>query len=90
MVLDIQTVHDHILKNTAVQNVNKPFVYITDLASTLIILSLKFHTTIKQTFAAFLILSLSLTANNFDTSFSSNEASLLRAILCLSTTVYKI
>ena len=30
MVLDIQTVH-HILKNTAVQNVNKPFVYITDL-----------------------------------------------------------
>jgi hypothetical protein len=36
MVLDIQTVH-HILKNTAVQNVNKPFVYITDLTSTLII-----------------------------------------------------
>ena len=35
MVLDIQTVH-HILKNTAVQNVNKPFVYITDLTSTLI------------------------------------------------------
>jgi hypothetical protein len=34
MVLDIQTVH-HILKNTAVQNVNKPFVYITDLTSTL-------------------------------------------------------
>jgi hypothetical protein len=34
MVLDIQTVHD-ILKNTAVQNVNKPFVYITDLTSTL-------------------------------------------------------
>jgi hypothetical protein len=33
-VLDIQTVH-HILKNTAVQNVNKPFVYITDLTSTL-------------------------------------------------------
>jgi hypothetical protein len=31
---DIQTVH-HILKNTAVQNVNKPFVYITDLTSTL-------------------------------------------------------
>jgi hypothetical protein len=29
MVLDIQTVH-HILKNTAVQNVNKPFVYITE------------------------------------------------------------
>jgi hypothetical protein len=38
-VLDIhrQTVH-HILKNTAVQNVNKPFVYITDLTSTLNIL----------------------------------------------------
>jgi hypothetical protein len=35
MVLDIQTVH-HILKTTAVQNVNKPFVYITDLTSTLI------------------------------------------------------
>jgi hypothetical protein len=35
MVLDIQTVH-HILKNTAVQNVNKPFVYITDLTYTLI------------------------------------------------------
>jgi hypothetical protein len=34
MVLDIQIVH-HILKNTAVQNVNKPFVYITDLTSTL-------------------------------------------------------
>jgi hypothetical protein len=34
MVLDIQTVH-HILKNTAVQNVNKPFVYIMDLTSTL-------------------------------------------------------
>jgi hypothetical protein len=34
MVLNIQTVH-HILKNTAVQNVNKPFVYITDLTSTL-------------------------------------------------------
>jgi hypothetical protein len=34
MVLDIQTVH-HILKNTAVQYVNKPFVYITDLTSTL-------------------------------------------------------
>jgi hypothetical protein len=34
MVLDIQTVH-HILKNTAVQNVNKPFVYITDFTSTL-------------------------------------------------------
>jgi hypothetical protein len=34
IVLDIQTVH-HILKNTAVQNVNKPFVYITDLTSTL-------------------------------------------------------
>ena len=34
MVLDIQTVHD-ILKNTVVQNVNKPFVYITDLTSTL-------------------------------------------------------
>jgi hypothetical protein len=34
MVLDIQTVH-HILKNTAVQNANKPFVYITDLTSTL-------------------------------------------------------
>ena len=33
-MLDIQTVH-HILKNTAVQNVNKPFVYITDLTSTL-------------------------------------------------------
>ena len=37
MVLDIQTVH-HILKNTAVQNVNKPFVYITDLTSPLSIL----------------------------------------------------
>ena len=35
MVLDIQTVQ-HILKNTTVQNaVNKPFVYITDLTSTL-------------------------------------------------------
>jgi hypothetical protein len=34
MVLNIQTVH-HILKNTAVQNVNKPFVYITDLTSPL-------------------------------------------------------
>jgi hypothetical protein len=34
MVLDIQTVH-HILKNTAVQSVNKPLVYITDLTSTL-------------------------------------------------------
>jgi hypothetical protein len=33
-VLDIQTVH-YILKNTTVQNVNKPFVYITDLTSTL-------------------------------------------------------
>jgi hypothetical protein len=33
MVLDIQIVH-HILKNTAVQNVNM-FVYITDLTSTL-------------------------------------------------------
>ena len=33
-MLDIQTVH-YILKNTAVQNVNKPFVYITDLTSTL-------------------------------------------------------
>ena len=33
MVLDIETVH-HILKNTA--NVNKPFVYITDLTSPLI------------------------------------------------------
>jgi hypothetical protein len=32
MLLDIQTVH-HILKNTAVQNVNKPFVYITDLTA---------------------------------------------------------
>jgi hypothetical protein len=31
--VDIQTVH-HILKNTAVQNVNKPFDYITDLTST--------------------------------------------------------
>jgi hypothetical protein len=40
MVLDIQTVH-HILKNTAVQNVNKPFVYITDLTSTLSILVIK-------------------------------------------------
>jgi hypothetical protein len=39
MVLDIQTVH-HILKNTAVQNVNKPFVYITDLTSTLNIVNL--------------------------------------------------
>ena len=37
MVLDIQIVH-HILKNTAVQNVNKPFVYITDLTSTLILI----------------------------------------------------
>ena len=36
MVLDIQTVH-HILQNTAVQNVNKPFVYITDWTSTLIL-----------------------------------------------------
>jgi hypothetical protein len=35
-VLDILTVH-HILKNTAVQDVNKPFVYITDLTSTLIV-----------------------------------------------------
>jgi hypothetical protein len=36
MVLDIQTVGlHHILKNIAVQNVNKPFVYITDLTSTL-------------------------------------------------------
>ena len=35
MVLDIQTVH-HILKNTADQNVNKPFVYITDLMTPLI------------------------------------------------------
>ena len=35
MVLDIQTVHQ-ILINTAVQNVNKPFVYITDLTSPLI------------------------------------------------------
>jgi hypothetical protein len=34
MVLEFQTRH-HILKNTAVQNVNKPFVYITDLISTL-------------------------------------------------------
>jgi hypothetical protein len=34
MVLDIQIVH-HILKNTAVQNVNKPFFYIMDLTSTL-------------------------------------------------------
>jgi hypothetical protein len=34
MVLNIQTVH-HILKNTAVQNVNKQFVYITDLTSPL-------------------------------------------------------
>ena len=41
MVLDIQTVH-HILKNTAVQNVNKPFVYITDLTSTLTINTLFF------------------------------------------------
>ena len=32
-MLDIQTVY-HILKNTAVQNVNKPFDYITDLTST--------------------------------------------------------
>jgi hypothetical protein len=31
MVLDIQTVS----KNTAAQNVNKPFVYITNLNSTL-------------------------------------------------------
>jgi hypothetical protein len=38
--IDIQTVH-HILKNTAVQNVNKPFVYITDLTSTLKILIYK-------------------------------------------------
>jgi hypothetical protein len=36
MVLDIQTVYSsYILKNTAVQNVNRPFVYITDLTSTL-------------------------------------------------------
>jgi hypothetical protein len=41
MVLDIQTVH-HILKNTAVQNVNKPFVYITDLASTLTYIAVVF------------------------------------------------
>ena len=34
MVLDIQTVH-HILKKYSSQNVNKPFVYITDLTSTL-------------------------------------------------------
>ena len=40
-MLDIQTVH-HILKNTAVQNVNKPFVYITDLTSTLTINTLFF------------------------------------------------
>jgi hypothetical protein len=51
MVLDIQTVH-HILKNTAVQNVNKPFVYITDLTSTLIntaytVVSLRMHNKIK-------------------------------------------
>jgi hypothetical protein len=38
MVLDIQTVH-HILKNKAVQNINKPFVYITDLTSTLNLIS---------------------------------------------------
>jgi hypothetical protein len=37
MALDIQIVH-HILKNTVVQNVNKPFVYITDLTSTLILI----------------------------------------------------
>jgi hypothetical protein len=43
MVLDIQTVH-HILKNTAVQNVNKPFVYITDLTSTLRIIWIFFGT----------------------------------------------
>jgi hypothetical protein len=36
MVLDIQTVH-HILKNTAVQNVNKPFVYIKELTSPLMV-----------------------------------------------------
>jgi hypothetical protein len=41
MVLDIQTVH-HILKNTAVQNVNKPFVYITDLTSTLKVTSYRY------------------------------------------------
>ena len=41
MVLDIQTVHD-ILKNTAVQNVNKPFVYITDLTSTLTYIAVVF------------------------------------------------
>jgi hypothetical protein len=35
MVLDILTVH-HILKNTAIQNVNKPFVYITGLTSSLL------------------------------------------------------
>jgi hypothetical protein len=35
------TVH-HILKNTALQNVNKPFVYITDLTSTLTINTLFF------------------------------------------------
>ena len=43
MVIDIQTVH-HILKNTAVQNVNKPFVYITDLTSTLISCTFKLLT----------------------------------------------
>jgi hypothetical protein len=44
MVLDIQTVH-HILKNTAVQNVNKPFVYITDLTSTMQFPQLSWHKT---------------------------------------------
>ena len=47
MVLDIQTVH-HILKNTAVQNVNKPFVYITDLTSTLNIYLGGDNTILKQ------------------------------------------
>jgi hypothetical protein len=55
MVLDIQTVH-HILKNTAVQNVNKPFVYITDLTSTLrymtvYIVKIKIHENITEEFS---------------------------------------
>jgi hypothetical protein len=50
MVLDIQTVH-HILKNTAVQNVNKPFVYIrTWLPCTLTCLCL-YSTAILYKFA---------------------------------------
>jgi hypothetical protein len=47
MMLDIQTVH-HILKNTAVQNVNKPFVYITDLTSTLKVTSYRYSYSAKS------------------------------------------